>query len=188
MVVCLQMRKILAILFTLALTAAPAFANEKCIARSASALINEHVVSAVTDLVRRSATGSCEVRYLLTVDGDHHHVVEGARGNQPTDLLCKTAIDIGREKLLSAMGGRFRTETVTVCSEGEPIQKKVKVGDTILENELSRSLVDLYFRYQNTNCRLFRERLAENGQLVVNHGVICQIDSSGANWVVVDKW
>ena len=186
--VCLQMRKILAVLPPLVLTAAPAFATEKCIARSASALMNEHVVSAVTDLVRRATTGFCEVRYLLTVDGEQHHVVAEAKGTQPTDLLCKTAIDIGREKLLSGMGGRFRTETITVCSEGEPIQKKVKVGDTVLENELGRSLVDLYFRYKNTKCRLFRERLAKNGQLVVNNGVICQNDSGGANWIVVDKW
>ena len=182
------MWKILIALSALALNAGPAFADEKCIVRSASALMNEHIVGAVTDLKSRTATGFCEVSYLLTVDGEPHHVVGEARGNQPTDLLCKTAIEIGREKLLAGMGGRFRTEAVTVCSEGDHIQSKVRVGDTVLENELARSLVDLYFRHNNTICRLFRERLAEKGQLVVNHGVICQIDATRADWMVVDKW
>ena len=188
MVVCLQMRKILALLSTLVLTTVPAYAAEKCFARSASALMNEHVVGAVTDLAKQAAAGFCGVSYQLTVDGVLHQVVGEARGNQPMDLLCKAAIEIGREKLLAEMGGRFRTESITVCSEGDPIQSKVKIGDTVLEYELAHSLVDLYFRHNNTRCRLFMERLAENGQLVVNHGVICQIDSAGANWIVVDKW
>ena len=30
--------------------------------------------------------------------------------------------------------------------------------------------------------------ISQDRRLVVNHGVICQTDQVGANWIVVDKW
>jgi hypothetical protein len=85
--------------------------------------------------------------------------------------------------------GQFKTETVTVCKEGETVAKKIKKGDTILETEVGKSNSRVtYFRYQNTTCRLFTERLTQEGNLRVYHGVICQIDNSPTNWLVVDKW
>lgn len=85
--------------------------------------------------------------------------------------------------------GQYKTETVTVCKEGEPVAKSIKKGDTILETEVGKSNATVgYFKYQNTTCRLFTERLTKDGQLRVYHGVICQIDNSPTNWLVVDKW
>ena len=85
--------------------------------------------------------------------------------------------------------GSFKSETITVCKEGELVAQKIKVGDTILETEVGKSNVKVgYFKYQNSTCRLFTERLTEKGKLRVNHGVICQIDNSPTNWIVVDKW
>ena len=85
--------------------------------------------------------------------------------------------------------GTFKTETITVCKEGEIVNPKIKIGDTILETEVGKSNVNVgYFKHNNAKCRLFTERLTEKGKLRVNHGVICQIDNSPTNWIVVDKW
>lgn len=85
--------------------------------------------------------------------------------------------------------GSFKTETITVCKEGNPVAQKIKIGDTVLETEMGKSNVRVgYFKHQNSTCRLFSERLTEKGKLRVNHGVICQIDNSPTNWLVVDKW
>lgn len=85
--------------------------------------------------------------------------------------------------------GAFKTETVTVCKEGEQVAQKIKKGDTILEMEVGKSNAKIgYFKYQNTTCRLFTERQTQKGKLRVYHGVICQVDNSPTNWLVVDKW
>ena len=85
--------------------------------------------------------------------------------------------------------GQFENETVTVCKEGFEQVPKIKIGDTILETEVGKSNVKVgYFKHQNAQCRLFTERHSKNGKLAVYHGVICQIDNSPTNWLVVDKW
>jgi hypothetical protein len=85
--------------------------------------------------------------------------------------------------------GQFENETVTVCKEGFEQVPKIKIGDTILETEVGKSNVKVgYFKHQNAQCRLFSERHSQNGKLAVYHGVICQIDNSPTNWLVVDKW
>jgi hypothetical protein len=87
------------------------------------------------------------------------------------------------------IGGELKTETITVCKEGELVSPRIKIGDTVLETEVGQSNVKVgYFKYQNSTCKLFSERLNEKGKLRVNHGVICQIDNSPTNWLVVDKW
>lgn len=85
--------------------------------------------------------------------------------------------------------GQYKTESVTVCKEGETVAKQIKKGDTILETEVGKSNSRIEsFKYQNTTCKLFTERLTKDGTLRVYHGVICQIDNSPTNWLVVDKW
>ena len=86
-------------------------------------------------------------------------------------------------------GGIVANETVTVCKEGVVEFPKIKIGDTILENEVNRSRASVdYFTYRNSRCRLFMENQNQKGKLRVYHGVICQIDNSDTNWLVVDKW
>jgi hypothetical protein len=86
-------------------------------------------------------------------------------------------------------GNSVKVESITVCKDGELVPQRIKVGDAILETEVGMSNVAVgYFKHNNARCRLFSERLTENGKLRVNHGVICQIDNSPANWLVVDKW
>jgi hypothetical protein len=85
--------------------------------------------------------------------------------------------------------GKVDTETATVCKEGTQVQPNIKIGDVILENEVSQNpKVKDYFRYKNSRCRMFIEHSARNKELYVNHGVICQLDGSETNWLVVDKW
>lgn len=84
--------------------------------------------------------------------------------------------------------GKVESETATVCKEGQPIDTKIRIGDTILESEVGRSKMDKYFTYRNSRCRMFTEHMAKDKLLRVYHGVICQIDNSETNWIVIDKW
>jgi hypothetical protein len=79
-------------------------------------------------------------------------------------------------------------ESVTICAEGQTVNNHVRIGDTILENEVGKSKVTKYFTHQNARCRMFTERYAVERVLRVYHGVICQTDDKGPNWIVVDKW
>jgi hypothetical protein len=84
--------------------------------------------------------------------------------------------------------GKVSSETATVCKEGNPIDRTIKVGDIILESEVGEAKVTKYFNYNNSRCRMFSEHTAKDKALHVYYGVICQVDNSGANWLVVDKW
>jgi hypothetical protein len=35
---------------------------------------------------------------------------------------------------------------------------------------------------------MFIEHTAQNKEMKIYHGVICQLDGSDTNWLVVDKW
>lgn len=83
--------------------------------------------------------------------------------------------------------GKIESESATVCKEGSPIERKIYVGDIILENEVGKSKVSEYFIYRNTKCRMFTEHTAKNKELRIYHGVICQINNK-EDWLVIDKW
>lgn len=97
----------------------------------------------------------------------------------------QTSASIEREGIVA-------NETLTVCKEGIGEFPKIKKGDVILENEVNKSRVkvgsDGYFMHRNSRCRLFMENQTFNGKLRVYNGVICQVDNSDTNWLVVDKW
>ena len=94
----------------------------------------------------------------------------------------QTSASIEREGIVA-------NETITVCKEGAVAFPKIKKGDVILETEVNKSRVDVgYFTHRNSRCRLFMENQTFNGKLRVYNGVICQIDNSDTNWLVVDKW
>lgn len=159
-----------------------------CDMRSASQLASQHTVSAVTNLTKNISQGKCAVTFDLTVDGVVHHLTDSHTGADSEDTLCRIAQEKARKNLLVGLGGTFNTESVTVCSEGQKVNHKTKIGDVILENEVGPARVTKYFNYQNSRCRLFSEHLEVKGELRVYYGVICQLDNSAANWIVVDKW
>lgn len=163
-------------------------ANE-CNIRSASTLANSRSVGNITDLVQTITVNQCAVKFRITVDGVGVNAAATVKGTSDELALCKRAIEKARTDVLVNMGGKFETQSVTICQEGNArFTEQVKQGDTILETEVGRSAMKEYFTYNNARCRLFTERLNQNTVLRVNHGVICQIDNSSTNWLVVDKW
>lgn len=166
------------------------FAEDECRMRSASALSKEHKVGQVMNLVKdTSEEGICNVSFTITVDGKEHYVEGSYKGLEQEASLCYQAVNNARANLLLELGGSFETEAVTVCKEDDTdLADNIRVGDTILESEVGRSKMNEYFDYHNTKCRLFTQRISKDRQLRVYNGVICQIDNSDTNWIVVDKW
>lgn len=166
-----------------------------CNVRSASVLTGQNEVSEVIELKQTITPGKCTVKFKLNVNGQWHTVEETQEDRWTKETaLCRDAIRYGKEKLLASIGGKFSTEAITICKEGnERISKgfepvKLKIGDKILESEAGKSKIENYFNYNNRTCRMFTERYTFKGNTEIYNGVICQTDSSGANWTVVDRW
>lgn len=179
------------IIFLLFLIASPiALSDAECKVRSASSLVKEHDVGKVTGLEKDTLTpGKCTVFFHLTVDGEDHLLTGTYEGWEQTESLCRIAIDNARSNLLVELGGTFATDSVTVCDEGETdLVDNVQIGDTILENEVSPSKIKGYFNYHNARCRMFTQSLVKNRIMRVYNGVICEVENSHTNWIVVDKW
>lgn len=165
-------------------------AEEECRMRSASSLTNERKVGTVTDLIKdTSEEGICSVSFTLVVNGEEHHVTGSYKGLEQEASLCYQAVNNARADLLLQLGGDFETEAVTVCHEEDAdLADNIQIGDTILETEVGRSKMNKYFEYHNARCRMFTQKLAKGRQLRVYNGVICEVDNSDTNWIVVDKW
>ena len=161
---------------------------DECKVRSASQLSNEREVGPITDLVKVKTYGKCVVTFNIKVDGVTHRLQETETGMEQEESLCYYARERARKNLLLDLGGKFSTEAVTVCKEGTTTIQRIKKGDRILETEVGKSKIDKYFIHNNARCRMFTERNEFKGTLAVYHGVICQIDNSDTNWLVVDKW
>jgi len=174
------------ILLASLLVSSLAFAD--CNVKSASQLANEHDVGPIVNLVKTKGMDTCTVEFDITVDGVKHHLKEFEKGLENTESLCYYARERARRNLLMDLPGRFKTESVTTCREGESVARQVKKGDTILETEVGPSPVKQYFTYRNTRCRMFQEHLVVDRELRNYNGVICQIENSDTNWLVVDKW
>lgn len=172
----------------LSLLAVSQIALADCDIRSASTLTSNRNVGPTLDLERTIAKNKCTVRFRLEVDGDLHEVEETKTGNMSDGELCRAAIENGRKNLLASLGGNFRADAVTVCQTKPNIQRRIRIGDTILESEVGTSSVTKYFKYKGTLCRMFTERLSLDGRLKVYNGVICQVDNVDTNWLVIDKW
>lgn len=163
-----------------------AFAD--CNIRSASQLSNRRDVGNVTDLVKTVSYGKCDVKFKLTVDGETHDISGSYKGLENDSMLCYRAVEYAKKEFLLSQGGNFQTESITVCQEGGQLNRKIRIGDTILENEVGKSKITKYFTYRNSRCRMFTERNAVQNELRVYNGVICQVDNSNTDWIVVDKW
>ncbi|CAB4126032.1 hypothetical protein UFOVP181_206 [uncultured Caudovirales phage] len=160
---------------------------QECKVQQATQNVSRQNVSGVINLVKNKQEGSCQVIFKITVDGQTHLVDHTYKGLYQPEILCQMSIEEGRGMLLTEIGGTFESESVTVCKEGANLKfRPLKIGDEILEGEAPVIQGKPYFKYRNTQCRLFRERYNQNGNLRVNHGVICQTDNS--LWTVVDKW
>jgi hypothetical protein len=144
-------------------------------------MIQEVETGPVSNLIKSVKGDLCHVSYAVVINGTEHRVNYSHKD-------CTEAIERGKNELLVSLAGKYRTEVVTTCKEGqELVDKPVRIGEIVLENELLRAERQSgYFKHNNSKCRLFRERYVQKQQLRVTHGVICQINDN--DWVVVDKW
>ena len=175
------------LLVTLMLASQFAWAN--CDVKTASLMTDTQVVGPIQNLVGIVSDGKCTVKFDVNVNGKLHSVIDSiSDSHYKGSALCSHAIRQGREKLLVSLGGQFNSESITVCRDGQKIERKIKAGDLILETEVGRSKVDLYFKYQNMRCRNFTEQYFEIGIVKRYHGVICQANPNEHMWMVMDKW
>lgn len=160
-----------------------------CDVKTASLMTDTQVVGPVQNLVETVSDGKCTVKFNVNVNGKWHSIEETEEDSRyKGNALCSHAIRQGREKLLVSLGGQFNSESITVCREGQRVERKLKIGDLILETEVGRSKVDLYFKHQNMRCRNFLDQYFELGRLKQYFGVICQANPNDSIWMVMDKW
>ena len=164
------------------------FAWADCTIKSASLLANERRVGNIENLIKDKSMGKCTVTFDIDVDGKTYHLKETEQGLEQEESLCYYARERARKNLLLDLGGEFKTESITKCGDGTNATHKVKIGDTIFENEVGPSPIKKKFKYQGATCRMFQEHYAVDRELRTYNGVICQIDNSDINWLVVDKW
>jgi len=181
------MKKLILILAMLSLAQA---VSAECAIQTASQLSSEYVVSPPLDVVKTKSPGKCNVKFKISVNGEMYQADETVEGMLPDEMLCHQAIAQGRSDILVNLGGKYKTEMINSCKEGRSETfVPVKIGEHILENEVAVvDKVQKYFNHKGAKCRLFKEQYGKNGKIVINHGVICQIDHSDTNWIVVDKW
>jgi hypothetical protein len=159
----------------------------ECDIRSASINQNQTQVGPVTNLVKSLSTNKCSVKFQIMVNGKNQSLEGSWSGTDPAEYLCNYAIEQTRKEFLVTMGGTFRTDTVTACIEGGAPQKKLKIGDAILEAEVGSSPIKQYFMHDMSRCRMFQDRIDTVDKTVTYNGVICQIKHTNY-WRIVDKW
>jgi len=160
-----------------------------CNVKVASRLANERQVGPIVNLIKDTKImGQCTVEFDMDVDGKTYHLRETEKGWENPESLCYYAKERARKNFLMDMPGHFKTESVTSCREGELVPATLKKGNTILETEAPFGSNKKYFTYRNSRCRMFQEHLVVDRQLKVFNGVICQVDNSDTNWLIVDKW
>jgi len=189
LVVRLQVQQVMKKYLLLTLLAFSQIVSANCNLKSASILENTHKVGPVEGIAKIFKPGSCTMTFHINVDGTNYPITYRADGPENEDVLCGYAIEKGRRELLLNLGGQFKTQASLVCMEGAAVDPKVKIGDTILENEVGMNpRLNFYWPYkQYSKCRLFKEQYVRNKKQVQYNGVICQQDHDDI-WLVVDKW
>jgi hypothetical protein len=159
----------------------------ECDIRSASINQNQTQVGPVTNLVKEFSPRKCSVKFQITVNGKNQSLEGSWSGTEPPEHLCNYAVEQTRKEFLVNMGGTFRTDAVTSCIEGGRLQKKLRIGDAVLEAEAGPSPIKQYFLHELSRCRMFQEQVDTVDKMETYNGVICQIKHTNY-WRVVDKW
>lgn len=166
----------------------PSIAFAECNVRSTAVLTHERNVGTVSNVVEKMSYSKCDVEFDLTVDGQLFHLRGEYIGWEQPKMRCNYAIRDARERFLLTYAGKFKTESITTCKEGEASNRPVKIGDVILENEVDKSPVDKIFKYQNNTCKFFTEVNRYSVRRATYNGVMCKVDETGIEWRIVDKW
>jgi len=177
------------LVITLLLAFLSPISHSECVIKTASQLANEREVGPILNLQKNKSDGRCDVEFDITVDGISYHLNETEIGLEQEESLCYYAQVRAKKNLLLSLGGTFNTEAITVCNDGPAIQNKdYKIGDLVLESELGKSPIKGYFNYNNARCRMYTERKSIDKELKVYNGVICKVENSASNWIIVDRW
>jgi hypothetical protein len=159
----------------------------ECDIRSASINQNQTQVGPVTNLIKEFSPKKCSVKFQITVNGKNQSLEGSWSGTEPPEHLCNYAVEQTRKEFLVNMGGTFRTDAVTSCIEGGRPQKKLRIGDAVLEAEAGPSPIKQYFIHELSRCRMFKEQVDTVDKTETYNGVICQIKHTNY-WRVIDKW
>jgi hypothetical protein len=164
----------------------------ECDVKSASLLANEHKVGPIQHLTKNKvdngSSGTCMVKFDIEIDDETYFLEESETGLEQLESLCYYAQERARKDLLLQLGGQFKSESVTTCRDGDTPPPKIKKGDTILADEVGPHPVTKEFKYKGAKCRMFQQHYVVDRKLREYGGVICQVDNSDTNWLVVDKW
>jgi len=163
----------------------PVLAQESCVVKQTSQMVNQRKVGAVTDLVKNKSPNKCQVRFKINVDGDWHTINWTQEGLWQEEILCADAIRHGTNDLLVRLPGVYKTETITVCTDKPKVLAKGYEG---LETEfgIDRSKFKGYFRAGHAvKCRFFNG-FYDSGKEISASGVICL--NNNELWTVIDKF
>ena len=159
---------------------------EECQIRQASKVTATREMGTIDNLVKEKSYQKCRVKFSIVVDGEKHNVDWTHEDYGDPEISCQKAIEYGLSELNMRLGGKYQTESMLVCKQGQAsLIRPYHIGDEGLENEFGTAEKKKYFKFKGAKCRYFSERY-NNGQLQFAKGVICQNDNS--LWTVVDKW
>jgi hypothetical protein len=178
------------------LTASTAVSAE-CYMRTQVNLSRQAVFGPPTDvhrIVTPEAGGyRCSLQYRVNVNNQWHNA-EGQGTGKTEDAACQQAMDLKNGALLADVTpDRVNANTQMVCLDGPEIKvRRVRIGEQIWESEVDVHTVPTerpYFKFKNTQCRMFVERNAREGNLYTHQGVICRENTTpGSKWLVVAKY
>ena len=176
---------------------ASSLASAECYIRSETNLTKQAVSSVPVDIQRmitpERGGSRCVVRYRVLVRGEWA-TVEGIADGPTENSACASALDARRGYLLEEPeAGTVRADQAMVCSDLPDIRvHPVHVGEVIWESETDMHRHPderKYFNYKDTQCRMFTERNARNGNFYTYQGIISRVNSKpNSKWVVVDKY
>jgi hypothetical protein len=168
-----------------------------CLMRSSIKISQDQINSVPTDIQKMvvpDAKGNrCILHYRLHV-GARWQTVEGVGLGATEPAACSNALDVSRGAILEEVTPKtVQADSQMVCSDLQEIHMHpVRIGDVIWESETDIHNIPAqrpYFRYKNTQCRLFVETNSKEMDLVIYQGVICRVDSTQqSRWQVVDKF
>ena len=184
---------------TLALCVAATTSAAECYQRSEINIGRQKINTTATDIqkmVTPDAQGHrCVARYRLHI-GDAWVTVEGSAVARTEALACAQALDIKQAVALEEVRpNSVRADQQLICSDLPDIRvRPVQPGELIWESETDLHSHPLeraqpYFVWKQARCRKFIERTAQNQNLIIYQGIMCQATTvADSKWLVLDKY
>ncbi len=171
----------------------------ECYQRSEINISRQKINTAATDVQKMVTPDSkgqrCVARYRLHI-GNAWVTVEGSAVAQTEELACQQALDIKQAVALEEVPpNSVRADQQLICSDLPDIRvRAVRTGELIWESEADLHSHPLergepYFFWKQARCRKFIERTAQNQNLIIYQGIMCQATTTAnSKWLVLDKY